>query len=125
MIPKPESHQSQAFFIFFRLKNQKRLRNRSNLVEIKVWPSQNTYFLTPEKMVMTIWPNSLNLGLTLKMFPEISDFFLIVLPFGALYIMVVVVVGGLPKAYESLFFSICFLTPHDLNAFAGRVRAYP
>ena len=49
---------------------------------------------------MTIWPNSLNLGLGLKIFPAISDFFLIFLPFGALYIMVVLGVGGLAKPFE-------------------------
>ena len=87
MIPKPESHQSKAFFRLFRLKNQKRLRNRSNLVEIQVWPSQNTYFLTPEKMVMTIWPNSLNLRFKIKDVPRNFGVFSDFPPFGALYII--------------------------------------
>ena len=56
--------------------------------------------MTPEKMVMTIWPNSLNLKLKLQIFPQISDFLLIFLPFGALYIMVVLGVGGLAKPFE-------------------------
>ena len=43
---------------------------------------------------MTIWPNSLNLGLKLKIFPEISDFFGFSCPFGPFGPSVVVVVGG-------------------------------
>ena len=41
---------------------KKRFQDQSILVANKVCQSQNAYFLKPEKMVMTIWPNLLDLN---------------------------------------------------------------